>query len=103
MPARVGRSPLKNPRTPWASKIRRPMAMGFPPAAASSPVQAEDDWSCVRITSRGFVTQDATVSTNRGMRIGCPNCFRRWPHLWMLCRSHPLYSETIMYFISLPT
>jgi len=61
MPARVGRSPLKNPLTPWASKIRRPMAMGFPPAEASSPVQAEEDWSWVRITSRGFVMQEATV------------------------------------------
>lgn len=61
IPARVGRSPLKNPLTPWASKIRLPMAIAFPLAAASSPVEAEEDWSWVRITSRGFVMQDATV------------------------------------------
>ena len=35
--------------------------MGCPPADANSPDIADDDWSCVLITSSGLVIHDAIV------------------------------------------
>ena len=37
------------------------MVMGCPPADANSPDIADDDWSCVLITSSGLVIHDAIV------------------------------------------